>query len=580
MLAHNFTYTPHIEPPEPPRPPRFGNLCPDCRKGKDQFVANVRRWWNVTTDRDFLTSSASRRNAWKVLLPLAGLLAMLADCGFGNLMILDGYATVALLMVAYLPPGVLWSDLAVALVHVVFCSAHGVLVARERRMLSEDDLDSDSAEPWTCQVLSVFAMASAGVHSIALLSFTGTVAAFSHFLRTEAGLQQIVACLYVVSVACFAERRLAQLVFDVQGSDFGYKALMPASDQESVPPDSPRHSTEPLMSSPTDTQLPVAAAETSTPAVVHPDGEDDQESLQSLQTMHHSTESHTCLTELVLSHLKPKETSRRFSRAEEMFSRLQPVFSRPRPRFAAAQVQPPAAATHDAPVFVEKIEIPKSPPGLHGLHEATYSVYSQSAPSTARSESPVARIPSIVTESDQPQRNASPTRQAPVSPTASTVEAGQESVLRGLKMQGFQTAQLNVLFIESKEESWKVNGRETYWSEAKDYFLYYSKATDTWGLGKGKRFQAIIDGASNGVAHSPEKYEIWDTGRDSAHGSRKRAASRGNWREWDTKAGKWVSRPNSGVANRGKVRPKVGGPESKAVQTEWSCKDQECQTDP
>mmetsp|Transcript_53920 Transcript_53920/g.144416 ORF Transcript_53920/g.144416 Transcript_53920/m.144416 type:complete len:266 (-) Transcript_53920:116-913(-) len=248
---------------------------------------------------------------------------------------------------------------------------------------------------------------------------------------------------------------------------------------------------------------------------------------------------------------------------EEMISRLQPVFSRPRPRFAAAQVQVPAAATHEAPVFVEKLDFSE------GVHDTCYSLYSPSAQSTARSsDGQVLRR-----QVDAEQGHSS---SAPSNPPLSPPPADHGVVLRGIKMHGFSTPQLNVLYIESMEASTKVNSRETYWTEASDYFLYYSKATDTWGLAKARRFQAVVDGTSNGVAHSPEGYEIWE---DAARVKRRAARTLGNWREWDTKANKWMPRPNAGIEHRGKVRPKVPSPLEKAVQTERAVKDKECQTD-
>merc|ERR1712113_498808 len=42
-------------------------------------------------------------------------------------------------------------------------------------------------------------------------------------------------------------------------------------------------------------------------------------------------------------------------------------------------------------------------------------------------------------------------------------------------------------------------------------------------------------------------------------------SSKKGWREWSAQEGKWVTRPDAGVENRGKVRPKVP-PTEKAVQ--------------
>mmetsp|Transcript_77032 Transcript_77032/g.225933 ORF Transcript_77032/g.225933 Transcript_77032/m.225933 type:complete len:559 (+) Transcript_77032:105-1781(+) len=557
-MAEAFTYIPREELCSPPaRPTHADGICIPCLKAKEKLAAGLRRWWYVTTDRDFLVSSASRRNSWKVLLPVPGLLAMLTDAGFKDLVIVDAYATVALLLMACLPPGMLWSDLAISLVHALFYFAHSLARIREQRALHKDGMDcSGMFEPGSCQVLSVFAMASAGVHSTALASFNVLVAAASYFLHSDTTIEELVACIYIMAAASFAERRLAQLVFDAQGSDFRYKALMDSGDQDSLLlGNSPRHSVEKL----------VPGAE----GALHSDGE---ESLESVHTHWHLRASLTHSVNSVLAHLKPQETSQRLSR----------MLSRSRPRFAAAQVQAPAAAMHEAPSFVELLDIPAA-----GLNDSCYSYYSPSAPSMAES-SDAQTVPMLAASEDleQPYLPRMPSH-PPVSPPP----LDQPAVLRGIKMHGFHTPQLNTLFIESRDDSSKVDNRETYWTEANDYFLYHSKATDTWGLAKGRRFQAVINGTSNGVAHSPEGYEVW-----CSKGRRGAAQGHGSWREWDTNAGKWLPRPNSGVESRGRVRPKAllhelhhaGDPQQavccappveKAVQTEPSVKDQQCQTD-
>merc|ERR1712039_103264 len=147
-------------------------------------------------------------------------------------------------------------------------------------------------------------------------------------------------------------------------------------------------------------------------------------------------------------------------------------------------------------------------------------------------------------------------------------------VLRGVKLRGFECAQLNVLFVEHPDPAFRVGGRETYWAISADYFLYRSQATNTWGIGKAKRFEAIQNGKSNGVAHSPEGYEIWDTQNANTE-----ALAKKGWREWVSESGKWVTRAGSGVENRGKVRPKIS-PCEKEVQTEHHVETKSTQTEP
>lgn len=525
----------------------------------------------MTTDGDFLQASASRRNAWKVLLPASGLLALGADLGsqgFGNLAILDAYATVALLAVGWLPPGRLLSDLVIALVHAIFYCAHGVVQAREQ--------EAPDSSGVAVQVFSMFAMAWAGVHSVALLGFSVFVALASNLLHCGS-IEQLVVGVYVMAVACFAERRLAMLIHNVQGSDFGYKALDLTTEQDLLAPDSPRYSVEPLMAG----DKGEAEAVHSDAEAAHSENEaergrqtdavdQDQESLQSIEPPAHSRSS---FVDVVLTHVAPKVTSRRTSRAEEMLSRLTPVFSRPRPRFAAAQVQVPGAASHEAPAFAESLVV----------QDSLYALDSMSIPSTARSSETQAKRVQILSDwsnegSERPGTSRASPRASPraASPRAASPSAAspaspsQPVVLRGVKLTGFNTPQFNALFIESRDKRSNVNGRETYWTEVGDYFIYHSKATNTWGLAKSKRFLAITNGTSNGVAHSPAGFELWAKG----------ARALGGWREWDPKAGKWLARPTAGIENRGKVRLKEASPLEKAVQTELALRDQGCQTDP
>eukprot|EP00439_Symbiodinium_sp_Y106_P087261 s33_g43.t1 len=83
--------------------------------------------------------------------------------------------------------------------------------------------------------------------------------------------------------------------------------------------------------------------------------------------------------------------------------------------------------------------------------------------------------------------------------------------------------------------------------------------TNTWGIAKARRFQAvkdlagfISDAKSNGVAHSPSGFELW------LEADERQPSQRKGWREWDIQQSKWVQRPEAGVVSRGKVRPKAG----------------------
>eukprot|EP00913_Durusdinium_trenchii_P001513 g1400.t1 len=49
----------------------------------------IRRYLHVCFDRDFLASAASRRDLWRMLLPLPGIMALVADSGNHELMLMD-----------------------------------------------------------------------------------------------------------------------------------------------------------------------------------------------------------------------------------------------------------------------------------------------------------------------------------------------------------------------------------------------------------------------------------------------------------------------------------------------------------
>eukprot|EP00435_Cladocopium_sp_Y103_P046522 s91_g13.t1 len=145
----------------------------------------------------------------------------------------------------------------------------------------------------------------------------------------------------------------------------------------------------------------------------------------------------------------------------------------------------------------------------------------------------------------------SPTGTLPGSPASSGSPTAWRH-LRAVKLGGFQNDWLNVLFVERLAPQFRVNQRETYWPASGAYFIFRSLGTNTWGIAKAKRFQAVKEARSNGVAHSPEGYELWLEVNEGQGATQKT-----NWREWDAQKNKWVTRPGSGVQSRGKVRPKV-----------------------
>lgn len=517
----------------------------------------MRRWWTLTTSYDFLSSGASRRTAWRMLLPVPGLLAMLADSSLSNLVLLDASASIALLAAAFLPPATLWSDVVICIVHSAFYAAHSFVLSRERLLLPPEELEH--LVPWSCQVLSVFAMASAGVHSAALAAFEASAAVSSLVLQCSWTAEQVVACIYVLAIGFFAERRLAQLVCAKQAHELGYKELieqphelgykamsLSSSTQENhLDLSASRISADPF--SPSLTAEPFSRGES--------DGEDSG-----------------------WYHRAAAMTSSRSSNtvADYVFS-LMPGRPAQRQRFAAEQVHMPGAASHEAPLFAERLEapVPSEKNGMEvigGVPVSSRSLSSLGAPTSRTLDS---NPPEIAVPREAPLQAPEPARfaEAPFQPPVSPPPAEEKApALRGIKLSGFRQPELNVLYVESTDPAAMINGRETYWSATNETFLYRSEATNTWGVAKAKRFKAVKEGTSNGIAHSPEGYEIWDF-RGQHHQSRR------GWREWDASISKWATRPNSGVESRGKVRPKAPALD-KASQTERpALRDEESQTD-
>merc|ERR1711879_1107229 len=73
------------------------------------------------------------------------------------------------------------------------------------------------------------------------------------------------------------------------------------------------------------------------------------------------------------------------------------------------------------------------------------------------------------------------------SPTHSCEQGADEQALtsmRCVKMAGFQRCELNGVYVEHNADGRTLGGRETYWSPAMKFFIYYSTLTHTWAIEK------------------------------------------------------------------------------------------------
>eukprot|EP00441_Pelagodinium_beii_P027267 CAMPEP_0197664568 /NCGR_PEP_ID=MMETSP1338-20131121/58718_1 /TAXON_ID=43686 ORGANISM="Pelagodinium beii, Strain RCC1491" /NCGR_SAMPLE_ID=MMETSP1338 /ASSEMBLY_ACC=CAM_ASM_000754 /LENGTH=646 /DNA_ID=CAMNT_0043243243 /DNA_START=54 /DNA_END=1991 /DNA_ORIENTATION=+ len=476
----------------------LGAACSDVKT----FFLELQRYFGASFDREFLTSSASRRDLWKFLLPLPGLLAMIGDKGKSELLLLDAGMAVSLFVFSSLPMGWILSDLVFSVIYAAFIPLHSVLNA------------APAAFGGASPVTAVVTMAAAGVNVVILASFTILSYVAAPHIAYSWTVEEITVCGYVLLLAMAVERRATLLMTggDVYSTQLGYKALGLQDDPSRA--SASRMPVEILNSRYTADTLSRAGMS---------DGEDSYRPLPKEST------GLALVDQLLARFGKSPGSQPGKAGLTSIFSGLggaatPSVSSRAtqsRSRFAAEQVSLPGAAYQEAPQFQDR-----------GLDEELGEPLNQKQQTRER---------------NQPASSAGGT-----SPTRG---GHGTSYLRGIKLGGFANEGLNALFVEKPAPALAVNGRETYWPASGDYFIYRSASTNTWGVGKAKRFQQIKDGKSNGLAHSPEGYEIWvDVNEVPSTPSN----SKKSWREWDVELSKWVARDGAGVHGRGKVRPKAG----------------------
>lgn len=221
------------------------------------------------------------------------------------------------------------------------------------------------------------------------------------------------------------------------------------------------------------------------------------------------------------------------------------------------------------PLATEDMEAAQDPAG-----EAVQPAQATATLLTTKGKSlvPALGLQSLTMPPEARQDKSPPARipPSPVNSMVSRLSNPSSSVLRAIKLSGFRNQALNDVFVENHDPEVLVGGRETYWSYAGDFFLYRSESTNTWGAAKAKRFAQVKEGKGNGVAHSPEGFEIWQQGS---------ALAKKPWREWDAEVKKWMLRTGSGVESRGKVRKKESPPE-KGTQTDFQGEDKGVQVSP
>jgi len=514
----------------------FAASAKDCKI----LCFETQRYLRASFDPDFLASAASRRDLWRILLPLPPIFSMAADRGDYELMLMNVALSVTLFLMSSLPRTWLLSD-------VVFCLLFGSYIPLHSVLGFGPPSVGEASGP----ALATLTMAAAGVNVWILLAFVIVSYATAPYVAYAWTSTQLLACLYVVFVMTLVEQRATRM--HVRGSfqPSGYKALISADDPASA--NASRGPVDHLSSRYTADTLSRGIGSDGEDAAPPPPAEGEEFAFLN-----------GLMAKIRGEHRSSGPVSSIFARFGHNTGQrsVTSTSSGPRHRFAADKVQPPGAAVHEAPRFAEREmeflmrdgdqaadQCPEAQPWLQKAQtgESNGSLFPGS-----------------------PSGDASP-RCFPQSPAAST--PGQ--FYRAVKLGGFDNPHLNALFVERTSPAFRVNGRETFWPTSGYYFIYRSMGTNTWGIAKAKRFEAVKVNKSNGVAHSPEGFELWLEVNET------QTATKKNWREWDVQANKWVSRPGAGVVSRGKVRPKAMTAAAKsevAVQASVEVSDATAQT--
>eukprot|EP00931_Biecheleriopsis_adriatica_P076250 TRINITY_DN4997_c0_g1_i2.p1 TRINITY_DN4997_c0_g1~~TRINITY_DN4997_c0_g1_i2.p1 ORF type:complete len:645 (+),score=115.83 TRINITY_DN4997_c0_g1_i2:78-2012(+) len=496
----------------------------DCKS----CCIETRRYWSAAFDRRFLMSSASRRDLWRLILPLPGLIAMVTDHGNPDLMYLDAALSVSLFLMSSLPMGWIISDLIFCLMFAAYLPVHHVLTIQQGFL--------SAAGP----VLATFTLAAAGINVGMIACFASMSAIAAPYVAFAWSIDQIAACAYVTFVAMLIERRATLLVGSGDfNTEVGYKAIGLTSIDDTSMAGVSRAEV-----------LPSRYPESWPGGGVGSDTEDWRPLPQQPGWVPSALDN--LMTKLGRGDGKAGPLSSIFSRFGSGPLTSGSVSSRSaqsRQRFAGEQISQPGAACHEAPEFDRALLDMEGGRGDEVRSEI-------SLPFPGRSLSPTSSYQSLPLVPGSPSRWSA------------------NEALRAIKLSGFQNLAINSLFVEKKDRSLWIADRETYWTTDGKLFLYKSAATNTWAVGKEKRFSQIKEAKSNGLAHSPAGLEIWqEVNEQSPVNNRK------DWREWDPSIPKWVYRSGSGVVSCGKVRQKRAKGVDAAVQTAYEVVEQEVNTD-
>lgn len=513
--------------------------------GLEPVRSHLVKWWENTTNATFLKSKASRRDTWLALLPVYAPLAMLAEAAlerdlgvpgapsaddWGAAFALNVVAALLLLLACQLPRSTLCTDFAVAAVYGMTILSRGVVLPSDPGVIVG-----------VCEILATMAMASAGVHSTALLAFVAACVA-------EARRPELLVCAYVLLTAVLVEHRVSVLFSEREAlNNSKYRSLKPRAEEEYLESSLPDGYTFSYASVP----LSSVRSEPMTTLGAEDDHVSRSSSRSSL-TDYMPWPVQATLTEAFFSRFASPASSPNNSRPPsappDKASRALGVPSRgpgavPRPALTATVMAKPDASEHDPPAFPDSAFSSSAREGsLTGIPETAPLIEGPPVPPQAPPPPPAPPSP----------RNAEVRRSGSGSAkdvVASPPPENGEEVLRGIKLQGFGSAGLNVLFVEVSDPLYAVAGCRTYWATSGEYLLYYSPDSRRWCIASAKKVkrqtlqQLAQEGHSHDVARGPPEGDILER------------ACKKDWAEWDSQANAWTPRPSAGVETLGRVRP-------------------------
>ncbi|CAE7325109.1 slc35b2 [Symbiodinium sp. KB8] len=291
----------------------------------------IRRYFQKSFDREFLASVASRRDLWRILLPLPGIFAFVADRGDNELMIMNAALSVTVFLMSSLPQAWLLSDIVFCLLFASYIPLHSVL-----------GFVPPSVTAPSGPALATLTMAAAGVNVWILLGFVLISYGTAPYVAYAWTVDQLLVCLYVLFLMLLIEHRATLLQGRSGLQQSGYKALISADEAASA--QASRGPVDPLSSRFTaDTLSRTGGANSDAEDNATPPPVEGQD--------------FAFLNGLWARILFAKSSgpmSSIFARLTTGQRSVASTSSAPRHRFAADKVQQPGAAVHEAPYFSER----------------------------------------------------------------------------------------------------------------------------------------------------------------------------------------------------------------------------------